>query len=85
MLVTPRISRVQKSFKKVVYFLFVQQTRGQSMIEFRRIQVEDGGVYTCEAWNSAEDQDGNLIVKRLNKTINVECELLHYTRLAYDS
>lgn len=49
-----------------------QQTRGQSMIEFRRIQVEDGGVYTCEAWNSAEDQDGNLIVKRLNKTINVE-------------
>lgn len=55
------------------------------MIEFRRIQVEDGGVYTCEAWNSAEDQDGNLIVKRLNITINVECELLHYTRLAYDS
>lgn len=55
------------------------------MIEFRSIQVEDGGVYTCEAWNSAEDQYGNLIVKRLNKTINVECELLRYTRLAYDS
>ena len=44
------------------------------MIEFRNIQVGDSGVYTCEAKNTAVDNNGNIIVKRLNKTINVECK-----------
>ncbi|PFX24083.1 neural cell adhesion molecule 2-like [Stylophora pistillata] len=54
-----------------------QQTAGQSMIEFKEIQMGDGGVYTCEAWNNAQDRDGNLIIKKLNKTINVESKPIY--------
>ncbi|KAL9965513.1 hypothetical protein ACROYT_G029320 [Oculina patagonica] len=49
-----------------------QQTKGQSVIEFRNIQVSDGGEWTCEARNSAVDDKEKTIVKTLTKFINIE-------------
>ncbi len=48
------------------------------MIEFRNIQVSDGGEWTCEARNSAVDDKEKTIVKTLTKFINIECKGILY-------
>lgn len=60
------------------------------MIEFTNIQVQDGGEYICEASNSAVDSEGNTIVERLSKSINIECKGIntfsfHYIKLSYST
>ena len=53
---------------------FLQQRSGQSVIEFRNIQVQDGGDYICEANNSAVDSQGDTIVKNLKIPVNIKCK-----------
>ena len=39
--------------------------------------MQDGGEYICEASNTAVDSQGNIIVKNLSKSINIECKKIN--------
>ena len=50
--------------------------------------MQDGGEYICEARNSAVDSQGNTIVEKLSKIINIECKRSNpfsflYIKLSY--
>lgn len=47
--------------------------RGESIISIKKVQLEDGGKYICQAWNSAVDSNGQVIVATKAHTLDIIC------------
>lgn len=48
-----------------------KMSEGQSVIEFKNIQIGDAGKYICEARSSALDDDGKVIVDTFVRNLNI--------------
>ena len=46
----------------------------QSVMTISNVNLQDMGVYTCEAFNGAKDENNELIVIRQNVVLSVQCK-----------